>query len=228
MYLNEVARKRIPRLKYFLLDSGAFTFFSSGEKMDWEEYVDQYADFIKQYNVDRFFELDIDSLIGFERVLELRARLERATGKQPIPVWHISGGLEQFKRDASEYPYVSLGGIVSGEWSKAAQEKFPWFIREAHKRGAMIHGLGYTSLSGLQKYHFDSVDSTAWTTGNRFGYLYKFDGRTMQKINCPEEKRLRPAEAAIHNFREWEKFSKYAKTHFRKGRKLLCKKPKVS
>lgn len=226
-YITPEAEKKIPHIKKFLLDSGAFTFFSGGHNVVWEEYVDRYADFINRFQIERFFELDIDSLIGFDAMIKLRRRLERVTGKQPIPVWHISRGIEQFKRDAEEYPYVALGGIAGKSWSAKQQEKYPWFIREAHKRGAKIHALGYTSLTGIQKNHFDSVDSTAWTTGNRFGYIYKFDGKTMQKINVPRGMKLRTQEVAQHNFDEWAKFSKYAKTHFNEGRKLLCKKPTI-
>ena len=213
-YITPEAEKKIPHIKTFLLDSGAFTFFSGGHNVVWEEYVDRYADFINRFQIERFFELDIDSLIGFDAMMKLRRRLERATGKQPIPVWHISRGIEQFKRDADEYPYVALGGIVNGEWRRSAKERFPWFIQEAHKRGAKIHGLGYTSLTGITRYHFDSVDSTAWIAGNRFGYVYKFDGKTMQKINVPKGMRLKTKEVAQHNFNEWARFSKYAETHF--------------
>lgn len=221
VYINDEAKKRIPMLENFLLDSGAFTFFSGGQNVVWENYVDKYAAFINEFKVERFFELDIDALIGFEPMLKLRKRLERATGKQPIPVWHISRGLAQFTRDAQEYPYVALGGIAGKAWSRKQQEMYPWFIREAHKYGAKIHALGYTSLEGLKKYHFDSVDSTAWTTGNRFGYLWKFNGKTMTQKKPPPGKKLKTSEAAQHNFNEWAKFSEYAETHFKKGRKLL-------
>ena len=218
-YINDCARQKIPRIKNFLLDSGAFTFFSNGKSIVWEEYVDKYATFINEFKIEKFFEFYIDSLIGLDKVLQLRKRLEKATGKQPIPVWHISRGIEQFKRDADEYPYVALGGIVSGEWNRAAQTQFPRFINEAHRRGAKIHGLGYTSLEGIKKYHFDSVDSTAWTTGNRFGYVYKFNGNTMVKFNAPKGKKVKTNMTAQNNFIEWAKFSKYALTHFKKVRK---------
>lgn len=76
---------------------------------------------------------------------------------------------------------------------------------------AKIHGLGYTSLDGIRINHFDSVDSTAWTTGNRFGYLYYFDGKTMQKRDAPKGRRLAdPKKAAINNYIEWIKFQQYA------------------
>ena len=95
-YADKRIEKYIPLMKDFLLDSGAFTFFSSGKTVNWEEYVDKYADFINRNNVKHFFELDIDKLIGYENVLKLRKRLELETGKQCIPVWHKPRGKEEF------------------------------------------------------------------------------------------------------------------------------------
>lgn len=212
-YVTPKIEKLIPHFPNFLLDSGAFTFFSSGKKVDWLEYVDYYCDLINRTDVKLFFELDIDSLVGLPNVIKLRKEIEKQTNKQPIPVFHLSRGISQFKRDCDEYPYVALGGIVSGEWSKTQQSKFPWFINEAHARGAKIHGLGYTSLEGLKKYHFDSVDSTAWTTGNRFGYVYKFENGTMKQIPIPKGKRMITNAVAQNNFDEWVKFQKYAEVH---------------
>lgn len=87
-------------------------------------------------------------------------------------------------------------------------------IDEAHKRGAKVHGLGFTALDWLPKCHFDSVDSTSWTTGNRFGFIYKFDGKTMKKIDAPNGKRLSDSRTvAFINYCEWIKFQKYADAH---------------
>lgn len=213
-YITNKIEKRIKIFDTFFLDSGAFTFFSSGKTVVWEEYIDKYAEFINRNKIKHFFELDIDCLVGVEKTLLLRERLEKATGRQSIPVWHISRGIEQFKKDADSYSYVALGGIVSGEWGRRGQQIFPWFIKEAHRRGAKIHGLGYTSLSGIEKNHFDSVDSTSWTCGNRFGYLDVFDGSTIKKRSIPPGKKLIPFPAKFHNFNEWVKFSNYARYKF--------------
>ena len=217
-YITPEAERVIPHLDKFLLDSGAYTFFSAGKHIDWAEYVDKYIDFINRLDIKLFFELDIDALIGYDKVIEIRRYIEQKTGKQVIPVWHTSRGKDNFLRMCDEYPYVAIGGIAGKD--KGAKEYkelhkcFPWFINEAHKRGTKIHGLGFTSLQGLPKYHFDSVDSTAWTTGNRFGYVYKFDGKTMTKMDVPKGKRLVTKAVAQHNFDEWAKFQKYAKAHF--------------
>ena len=91
---------------------------------------------------------------------------------------------------------------------------FPKMIDDAHKRGTKVHGLGFTALSYLKQIHFDSVDSTAWTTGNRFGYVYYFDGKTMKKKDAPNGHRIGdPRRAALINYTEWIKFQKYAETH---------------
>ena len=211
-YCDEFIEKVIiPESKRFLLDSGAFTFFSSGKTVDWNDYIKRYADFINRNNVEHFFELDVDVLVGYDKVVDFRHRLEDMTGKPTIPVWHKSRGKENFLRMCEDYKYVAIGGIVSKEISRKEYPAFKWFISEAHKRGVKIHGLGFTNLKGLEEYKFDSVDSTAWISGNRFGGVYEFNGKTLIKHNKPEGKRMGQVDKlALHNFREWVKFSNYA------------------
>lgn len=201
----------IPKAKRFLLDSGAFTFFSSGKGIDWNDYLKSYADFIKRNKVEHFFELDIDPLVGYKRVLDFRNRLEDMIGKPTIPVWHKSRGKDEFLKMCEEYSYVAIGGIVSKEITQSEYPAFKWFISEAHKRGAKIHGLGFTNLKGLEEYKFDSVDSTAWVSGNRFGGIYQFNGKTLIKHNKPQGKKMADyKKVALHNFQEWVKFCEYA------------------
>jgi hypothetical protein len=201
----------IPNCKNFMLDSGAFTFISAAGSVDWREYIKKYAQFINKNNVKLYYELDIDKLIGYEKVLYYRSMLEDLVGEPCIPVWHKSRGKDEFLKLCEEYNYIALGGIAIKDISSKEYKYFPWFIDEAHKRGAKIHGLGFTNLKGLEKYHFDSVDSTAWTTGNRFGAIYKFNGKTMIKYGKQDGKRLaNQKEVAVHNFKEWVKFQKYA------------------
>lgn len=144
----------------------------------------------------------------------MRQKLEKEIGYQSIPVWHTSRGIDEYKRMCDEYNYVAIGGIVSGEIKKEKFGLLPLLVKEAHKRGAKVHGLGFTALDWLRIVHFDSVDSTAWTTGNRFGYLYYFDGNTMKKKDVPKGHRLGDSRAAaLNNYTEWIKFQKYAETH---------------
>lgn len=215
-YCDENTEKLLPYFGDFLLDSGAFTFMQgTSGAVDWDGYIERYAEFIRRNNISKFFELDIDSVVGYDRVKPMRRKLENLANRQSIPVWHKSRGIEEYRKLCDEYPYVALGGIVSGEFTKADYRLFPALIAEAHKRGAKVHGLGFTNLSLLPSCHFDSVDSTAWTTGNRFGFIYKFDGKTMRKIEAGNNRRLGdPRKVALNNFTEWIKYQRYAEIHF--------------
>ena len=93
-----------------ILDSGAFSAFSGkNDSFDWDGYVKKYADFVLKNNIQCFFELDIDVVVGLEKVEYYRRYLEDRIGRQPIPVWHASRGKEYFIRMCEEYPYVAIG-----------------------------------------------------------------------------------------------------------------------
>ena len=203
---------QIPLIKtsdMFLLDSGAFTFMNAKKNSNFDEYLTQYIKFIKEHDVKYFFELDVDSIVGYDKVKEYRRRLERETGKKCIPVWHKSRGKEDFLRMCDEYDYVAIGGIVTKEIAKEQYSFFTWFINEAHKRGCKVHGLGFTSVVDLPKYHFDSVDSTSWKSGGRFGQLHVYQNGTIKTIT---QKSKRAIYKAIdqNNFDEWVKYQQYA------------------
>lgn len=210
---NKYFEKLLPCVENLLIDSGAFTFLAGHrENIDWEKYVEEYAAFVNRYDIKLFFELDIDSIVGLNKVTELRNRLETLTGKKPIPVWHRNRGKEYFIKMCENYPYVALGGIVTKEIDRKKYETaFPWFIKTAHDHKCKIHGLGYTTVANLKKYHFDSVDSTAWLYGNRGGYLYKFNPATGLMAQISKEGcRVKSRECALHNFNEWIKYTKWA------------------
>lgn len=212
---NKVIERLLPYFNNFLLDSGAFTFMNNaGTTVNWDRYTEEYAQYIVSHDVNHFFELDIDPIVGLPEVERLRAKLEALTGKKPIPVWHVSRGRQYFEQMCSKYPYVAIGGIVTQEIKREKYETlFPWFISTAHKHGVKIHGLGYTGK--LKRYRFDSVDSTAWLYGNRGGFIYRFNPRVgeLEKMDAPPGKRLSSQRAALHNFNEWVKYCQWAKIH---------------
>lgn len=202
--------------KKHMLDSGAFTFMQNKSKLiDWDKYIKQYALFINKYNIDLFFELDIDSMVGLKEVERLRAKLERLTGKRCIPVWHKSRGKDYWLQMVKDYDYVAIGGIASKEIKKNEYPVFNWFINEAKKQNCKVHGLGFTHSSLLRKYKFDSVDSTTWNVGGKYGNVCVIDknGLPTQKYKKENSKVKYVSELNIHNFKEWVRFQKYAEKH---------------
>lgn len=204
----------IPRFRHFLLDSGAFTFMHSKKQLnvDWFEYAERYATFVRDNQIERYFELDLDRIIGLEKTNQLRAHIERIVGWPSIPVWHETRDKTYFIDEmCKKYPYIAIGGIAKISVNRKAKlQMFPWFIHQAHKHGAMIHGLGYTHTENFSKYRFDSVDSTTWLSGCMYGEVHHFENGHIVKwksVNGGVKTRsIREQEKAdLNNLTEWMK-----------------------
>ena len=202
---------------FYMLDSGAFSFMRGVKqytKADFIAYVDRYIAYVNKNSIEHFFEMDVDVLLGYKKVLELREYINRETGKKCIPVWHKSRGRYEFEKMCEEYDYVAIGGLALRTISKREYHVLPKLIAEAHRRKAKIHGLGFTNMEWLPRCHFDSVDSTTWLSGGKYGFLFKFNGKRMVRIYKPEGTRLKDSTGAhIYNFSEWLKFQKWAVNH---------------
>lgn len=209
---------QIPFLKEcddFLLDSGAFSFMNGAKKVDFDAYLNNYAEFINKYQIDHFFELDIDSVVGYPKVLEMRNRLEKLTGKQCIPVWHKSRGVNDFVEMCKKYNYVAIGGIVTKEIMPFQYKSFVPLINKAHSLGTKVHGLGFTSTSYFDQVRFDTVDSTTWNVGGKFGNICVFSSEDLmkQRIQKKGKRCVEQSKLMLHNYNEWIKFQKYAETN---------------
>ena len=95
-----------------LLDSGAFSFMAGRKMVDFEKYIRKYAEFINAYRIKNFFELDIESIVGWEEYVRLNDLLISLAYKQPIPVFHKGRGKEWFIKTVKEVPYIAYGGIA--------------------------------------------------------------------------------------------------------------------
>lgn len=111
-------------------------------------------------------ELDIDRLVGYDRVKELRRRCEEEVGWPPIPVWHVNRGLKDWVETCKRYKFVAIGGLRQ-EIGKKRFHLLDNLIDEAHRHNAKVHGLGFTrpTLIEKNKCMFDTVDSTTWASG---------------------------------------------------------------
>lgn len=211
-YFDERQKKQIEKSKLFLLDSGAFTFMNSQKdgKVDFDSYITRYAKFIIENDIRYFFELDIDSIVGYEKVKEYRRILERKTGRRCIPVWHKSRGLDDFIKTAKAYDYMAIGGIVTKEIKRSEYDMFIPLLKIAKRYGCKVHGLGFTNTKLLHKYKFYSVDSTSWVGAARFGCMFRFNGKSIEAVRNRGKRVGDYKTADKHNIREWLKFQHYA------------------
>ena len=215
-YIKPWQVEEMPKWKMFLLDSGAFTFMhgveASSKPVDWDGYLSRYIDFINRHNVQHFFELDVDIIVGYDAVKRMRARLEAETGKQSIPVWHRSRGLDEFKSLCRDYPYIGIGGFAIKHIQPSEYGYIKRLVQYANACGVRVHGLGYTKKDAVD-FGFYSVDSTTWTTQVNFGGLSYFNGSEMVVVRPPKgmigaDYRIRREYA----LKEWIKYQKYLDT----------------
>jgi hypothetical protein len=208
--------------KNHILDSGAFSAINDKtgkyKNFDWDSYVKKYISFIKHTNQKLFFELDIDCVVGLQKVEFYRKQIEDAVGIPPIVCWHANRGADYWIKCCEEYPYVALGTTMASNAGKKIRSNpkiLHWFINHAHKNKAKIHGLGFTSTSWLNELKFDSVDSTTWNVGGKFGNLVVFDqnGFPTQKYKSNKNLKAKTIDLNLYNFQQWVKFQKYALTN---------------
>ena len=208
-------QRHLKEYRNLILDSGAFSFFNPNKKTDWHDYIEKYCNFINKNGVDLFFEFDIDIIVGLKQVEKYRKKIEQLTNKQPIPVWRPSRSYKYWQKMIAEYPYIAISasGMYDSAWTRksGAERVLKKMVLEAHKNNVKVHGLGYTSLTKLKYIGWDSVDSTAWLSGERFGAgLYKFENGSMIKLKKQKGARGKKKVVKLNDFNEWSKFSRYA------------------
>lgn len=204
--------------KMFLLDSGAFTYMEQAKNSkdkttdNFEQYVREYAAFINKWDIQYFFEMDIDVIVGIEKVEEYRRLLEELTGKKSVPVFHLSRGKDYWLRMIKEYDYVAVGGLAIKTFPQNKYQYLKWFIKTAHEHGTKVHGLGFTKTRLMKEYTFDSVDSTTWINSSKFGVVKVFNQRegVIKAAKKPPNSRLTNARGSlVVSAKEWIKFAKY-------------------
>lgn len=171
-YLKQDIFKRIlSKSELMIIDSGAHS-FQKGKKVDWEDYTRKYAEWIKKNDCEKivgYFEMDVDNIIGYERVKFLRAILTAASDKI-IPVWHKNRGIDDFKQMCNDYRgrVVAITGFKNED---IKDEQYIMFLKYARKQGCKVHCLGMTRKKILDTVPFDFVDSSSWKQQALFGRI---------------------------------------------------------
>lgn len=181
-------KSKVPLAEYIrdnseeiLIDSGAHS-FQKGVKVDWEKYTHEYAEFIRKFdrpNVIGYFEMDVDNIIGYDRVKALRSVLTAVSDKI-IPVWHKNRGIQDFKEMCQSHKgkVVAITGFKNED---IKDHQYLMFTKYAHDQGCRIHCLGMTRTAVLNACPFDYTDSSSWSAQSRFGHVQTHNGRKVTK-----------------------------------------------
>lgn len=218
-YVNDKNLEYVKRIRdnseLMLVDSGAHS-FQFGKKVNWVEYTKKYADFIKEFdkpNVLGYFEMDIENIIGYDKVLELRKILE-AVNDKIIPVWHPDRGINDYIEMCKKYhdKVIAIGGFRGTD---IKDEQFIMFLKTAKKYNCKVHCLGMTRKKVLDEVPFDFVDSSSWLQHSIFG---KIDG-IKKKVSSKDYAHTNKKKVFRKNY---EMSMKMQEHYYKKWRKV-CK-----
>ena len=214
IYFNYVNSKKC---ESFILDSGAFSMIMLEKKgkqqnMDLEKYIEEYIAFIKKWNVKQYIELDVDSIVGYEKVKEIRRKIEKEVGIKSIPVFH---NMYRNKKDLDEilenYDYICISNSTNTLKTDTVR-KIKNFVLYCNSKGVKVHGLALTGKKITEEVPFYSVDSSSYTKTLRFGGYSVFDNEHKKMVNYNTENRLTKKGIEfyyIKTFNEWKKYQKY-------------------
>lgn len=162
------------------LDSGAYTALTQGRVID----LDEYIDFIKEHTdkVTVYAALDV---IGDWRATLKNLDYMLKHGVNPLPTFHYGEPIEILDR-FKEFPYIAIGGI-SKLRSIAGGDRWLDNVWKhlTDKQGNImtkVHGFGVTSFTIMMDFPWESVDSTSWLVGGKYGQILLPDSTSRMMI----------------------------------------------
>ena len=191
-YVRQSSPEYIERIRdsseLVMVDSGAHS-FQKGVKVEWETYTREYAEWIRGFdrpNVVGYFEMDVDNVIGYDRVKHLRSVLEKGSGvpEKIIPVWHKNRGVEEFKAMCREKT-GHTAAITGWKNEDIKDDQYLMFLKYAWSVGTRIHCLGMAREGVLMKVPFDYADASSWVHNVNYGRSKK--GHKYRKPRNQEE-----------------------------------------
>jgi hypothetical protein len=160
-----------------IIDSGAFTAFTTGKAINPKDYAEWALDFDKRWRHKmeslEFMNLDV---IGNQEASWRNQAILEALGMKPLPIVTYGVDLKHLERALAEYDYIALGGLVP--YSRHKDKLRVWLdscfsrvMAYKKKTGVMrrIHLLGITTDWVLKRYPCFSSDSSSWVSCLRFG-----------------------------------------------------------
>lgn len=152
-------------IRDWVLDSGAFSAFNSGENI-------RLCDYIGVCRRLRREDLLLSEVFALDVIGDWRASLRNAeamwkAGVEAIPTFHIGEPWDVLRGLARDYPKVAIGGVAKARPETKMRFAEQCFARVWPKR---LHGFGFGHRAHIVALPWHSVDATSWVLGpSRFG-----------------------------------------------------------
>lgn len=149
--------------KGLMLDSGAFTEFTTGKPVD----INKLVQFIKTHKPEYAIQLDV---IGNDTATWKNYQYMKAQGLNNIlPVIHYRASEAHIERVVASSDYVLLGGLVPLTRQATKLQSWLDYLYSKYKlQDKKIHALGVTTEWALKRYPFYSVDSSSALSITRY------------------------------------------------------------
>jgi hypothetical protein len=150
------------------LDSGAFSAFSKGAKID----LPAYCEYIKLNHevIERSEDGDLLASvldgIGDPLLTWQNQQYMEQLGVKPLPCFHYGEDERYLEWYMARYPYITIGGMVPINtpqlylWLDRIWEKY--LCDGSGKAKLKVHGFGLTNVGLMERYPWYSVDSSSW------------------------------------------------------------------
>lgn len=155
----------------FMLDSGAYSAYTKGVKID----IDDYCDFIKKYEniIDHYIVLDV--IGNAQKTLEAQNYME-SKGLSPLPVFHQGESWDYLEHYVEKYDYICISPL---SYSAGGGNMISWLdtcfadhiCNSDGYPKCKVHGLGLTIVKMMLRYPWYSVDSSSWVQSSAYGNI---------------------------------------------------------
>lgn len=170
-------RDRLDALPRVIIDSGAFTAWTSGKPIHVHDYAKWALDLDVRWRSKtaslEFMNLDV---IGDQEGTWRNQAILEGLGMKPMVIVTYGVDLKHLDRALEQYDYIALGGLVPYTRHKDKLKKwldacFGRIMAYRKKTGILrrIHLLGVTTEWVLKRYPCYSSDSSSWVSCLRFG-----------------------------------------------------------
>ena len=157
--------------RQIFLDSGAFSSFTQGIQVDIKKYCAYVLKHIDIFEVVSVLDAIGDPNQTYRNQMEMEQR-----GVNALPCYHYGEPEEVLEYYASNYPYITIGGMVpiSSPQLRIWLDRI-WGRCLTNPDGTpkiKVHGFGLTSVPLMARYPWYSVDSSAWVQLGGIGSIF--------------------------------------------------------
>jgi hypothetical protein len=161
------------------LDSGAFSAFTKGTKVD----IRAYSQFVRDnVNIIEIVTDEFGQELVLASVLDVVGSAEKTwynqrtmedLGTPPLPCFHYGEPIEALEYYLENYTYITLGGMVpisTPQLITWLDRLWDQYFTDEHGRPKLrVHGFGLTSLTLAERYPWYSIDSSTWVQAAAMG-----------------------------------------------------------